>query len=249
MPNPVAPRRTRAVRALRRTLLSALLPAALLAQRPGAFTLAQVTSAPFPTNLTAAASAERIAWTLNERGLRNVWVAEGPAFTARQLTAYATDDGQELNAVTLSPDGRWVVYQRGGDFGSNWDEALPVNPLGTPLPNKVEVWTVPFAGGTPVSLGEGTNPIISPAGDAVVFERGRQLWRAPIDGRTPAVKLFEQRGTAEEARFSPDGSRLAFVSDRGDHSFIGIYTDAATPILWVAPSTNRDWSPRWSRDG
>ena len=252
MPNPTAARPPRLRRLVARpllVLLAALLPAALPAQRTGGFTLAQVTSAPFPTNLTAAASAERIAWTLNERGLRNVWVAEGPAFTARQLTAYATDDGQELNAVSLSPDGKWVVYQRGGDFGSNWDEALPVNPMGMPIPTKVEIWTVPFAGGTPVSLGEGTNPIIAPAGDAVVFERGRQLWRAPIDGRTPAVKLFEQRGTATEARFSPDGSRLAFVSHRGDHAFIGIYTNADTPILWVAPSTNRDWSPRWSRDG
>lgn len=248
MPNPAA-RPPRPLHALRCVVFSALLPAALVAQRPGAFTLAQVTGAPFPTNLTAAASTDRIAWTLNERGARNVWVADGPAFSARQLTPYATDDGQELNAVSLSPDGKWVVYQRGGDFGSNWDEALPVNPVGMPMPSKVEIWTVPFVGGTPVSLGEGTNPIISPKGDAVVFERARQLWRAPIDGKTPAVKLFEQRGTAEEAHFSPDGSRLAFVSDRGDHSFIGIYTDATTPIRWVAPSTNRDWSPIWSPDG
>jgi dipeptidyl aminopeptidase/acylaminoacyl peptidase len=221
--------------------------APLAAQGP--FTLDQVMSAPYPTNLAAAATGERLAWTLNERGLRNIWVAEGPAFGARRLTAYSSDDGQELTAVQISPDGKWVVYVRGGDFGSNWDDALPVNPVGTPMPVKVEIWAVPFAGGTPVSLGEGLNPTISPKSDVVVFERARQLWSIPIDGSAPARKLFEQRGNASDAQFSPDGSRIAFVSGRGDHGFIAIYTDSATPLLYVAPSTDRDGSPRWSRDG
>ena len=239
---------------LRRTVaLLALFAVALPAQRstprPAAFTLDQVMSAPFVTNLTAAATGERVAWTLNARGLRNVWVAEGPAFRARQLTPYATDDGQELNAVQISPDGQWVIYQRGGDFGSNWDDALPVNPTSTPEPVRVELWAIPFAGGTPVSLGEGVNPVISPRSDVVVFERGRQLWQVPINGATPAKRLFEQRGTASDAQFSPDGSRIAFVSGRGDHSFIAIYTDAATPLQYVAPTTSRDGSPRWSPDG
>lgn len=245
----------RFARHARAALLSAaLLPSALLAQRrpaaaPAGFTLDQIMSAPFPTNLTAAATGEKLAWTLNERGLRNVWVAEGPAFAARRLTGYESDDAQELNAVQISPDGKWVIYMRGGDFGSNWDDALPVNPTGMPNPVKVEIWTVPFTGGTPVSLGEGVNPVISPRNDVVVFERARQLWSIAIDGSSPAKKLFDQRGSAGDARFSPDGSRLAFVSGRGDHAFIGIFTDESTPILYVAPSTSRDGSPRWSGDG
>ena len=40
-----------------------------------------------------------------------------------------------------------------------------------------------------------------------------------------------------------------FVSNRGDHSFIGIYTNESTPIVYLAPSTSRDSSPRWSPDG
>ncbi len=219
------------------------------APAPSGFTLDAVMSAPYPTNLTAAASGERVAWTLNERGLRNVWVAEGPEFTARRLTAYESDDAQELNAVSISADGKYVVYQRGGDFGSNWDDALPVNPTGATTPVRVEIWTVPFAGGTPVSIGEGVNPVISPKSDQIVFERARQLWSAPIDGSAPAKRLFEQRGSASDAQFSPDGSRIAFVSERGDHAFITIYTDATTPLRYIAATTNRDWSPRWSPDG
>lgn len=237
----------------RRSLLLSglLLPAVLGAQgaAPDGFTLAQVTGAPFPTNLVAAARAERLAWTLNERGVRNVYVAEGPAFTARRLTPYAADDGQELSAVTLAPDGRHVLYVRGGDFGSNWDDALPVNPTGLPIPPRTELWTVPFDGGTPVSLGEGLNPVVAPDGRTVLFERGRQLWRAPVDGSAPAVKLTELRGSNGGAVFAPDGRRFAFVSNRGDHAFIGVYTDAATPIQWIAPSSGRDRVPRWSPDG
>ncbi len=211
------------------------------------FTLDQVMSAPYPTNLTA--SGGKLAWTLNAAGQRNIWVAEAPDFTPRRLTEYLEDDGQELTAVRISPDGRWVVYVRGGDFGSNWDDALPVNPAGAPTPVRVEMWVVPFAGGAPRSLGEGLSPVISPRSDVVVFERARQLWSVPLDGSAPARRLFEQRGSASDAQFSPDGSRIAFVSGRGDHAYIAIYTDERTPLLYVAPSTNRDWSPRWSRDG
>jgi dipeptidyl aminopeptidase/acylaminoacyl peptidase len=242
--------RVRIAQAVVAPLLSLSVAHAQTPARAGArFTLDDVMSAPYATNLTAAATGERLAWTLNERGLRNVWVAEGPAFTARRLTGYETDDGQELNDVQISRDGQRVVYMRGGDFGSNWDDELPVNPTSVANPAKTTIWSVPFAGGTPVSLGEGTHPVISPRGDVVVFERARQLWQAPIDGSAPARKLFEQRGSASDAQFSPDGSRIAFVSSRGDHAFIAIYTDEKTPLLYVAPSTTRDWSPRWSGDG
>jgi dipeptidyl aminopeptidase/acylaminoacyl peptidase len=240
------------VRTFVRTLALLALPPMVLGAQSTArsgYTLEQVMSAPYPTNLTASVTGDRLAWTLNARGQRNVWVAEGPTFRAQRLTAYIADDGQELTALSISQDGKWVVYVRGGDFGSNWDDALPVNPMGMPTPTRVEIWSVPFAGGTPVSLGVGENPVISPRSDVVVFERNRQLWQVPIDGSSPARQLFDLRGTNGSAQFSPDGSRIAFVSNRGTHAFIGIYTDANTRITWVAPSTNRDWAPRWSGDG
>lgn len=213
------------------------------------FTLQQVKSYPFPNELSAASSANRIAWAFNEQGIRNIWVAEGPDFKARQLTRYTIDDGQELTSVQLTPDGSHVVYVRGGDHGANFDDELPVNPLGMPTPNRVQVWTVPFSGGEPKSLGEGDAPVVSPKGDVVVFERDRQLWSAPIDGSGAAARIITARGSNGGAVWSPDGKRLAFVSNRGDHSLIGIYSAPDVPIVYLAPSTNRDASPRWSPDG
>jgi hypothetical protein len=48
-------------------------------------TLEQLMSAPFPENLTAAKRANRVAWTFNQEGKRNIWVAEAPSFAARRL--------------------------------------------------------------------------------------------------------------------------------------------------------------------
>ena len=77
------------------------------------FTLEQVLSAPFPAELVVSKSGERLAWTLNERGHCNIWVAEGPSFAARRLTAYNEDEGGELSNVQFTPDGDSLVYVRG----------------------------------------------------------------------------------------------------------------------------------------
>jgi dipeptidyl aminopeptidase/acylaminoacyl peptidase len=228
--------------------LALALPAAgQRAQSP--YSLEQVKSYPFPSELTAAASGSRIAWAFNERGARNVYVAEAPAWKARALTRYDRDDGLELSSLQLSPDGRHVVYVRGGDHGVNFDQGLAVNPANTPLPVPVQVWSIPFDGGDPKLLGDGDDPALSPRGDVVAFVKDRQVWSVPVDGSSPARRLFNQRGDNGRPEWSPDGGRLAFVSNRGDHAFVGVYSNDATPIAWLAPSTSRDGSPRWSPDG
>ena len=230
-----------------RLCLMAFLPALLQAQLP--FSMEQLKSYPFPNELTASSNGARIAWAFNEQGQRNIYVAEGPAYAARRLSNYLKDDGQELSSVAVSPDGKWVVYIRGGDFGSNWDDAQPVNPTFSPVPPKVQIWSLPFAGGEPKLLGEGEEPAISPKSDVVAFVKGGQIYTAPIDGSAAAKLLFSARGNNGSPTWSPDGSRLAFQSSRGDHAFIGVFTHSDTPILWLDPQYKRDASPRWSPDG
>ena len=218
------------------------------AQSATGFTLEQVKSYPFPTELTAAPDGARIAWAMDERGLRNVYVADGPTYDARRLTDYREDDGQELTSVQLSRGGAYVVYVRGGDHGSNWAGASP-NPLSLPQAPKIQIWSVAFAGGAPKLLADGDDPVISPKGDVVAFVREGGIWTVPIDGSAPARRMFAANGTARDPQWSPDGSRLAFVSDRGDHAFIGVYAGDSASIRWLAPSTSRDAMPRWSPDG
>ena len=85
--------------------------------------------------------------------------------------------------------------------------------------------------------------------DAIAFERDRHLWLAPIDGSKPPTRIVAASGSNGSVQWSPDGSRLAFVSNRGDHAFIGVYGGEQTPVTWLAPSTSRDSMPRWSPDG
>jgi Tol biopolymer transport system component len=227
--------------------LAVTLPAGARAQ---ALDPQQLRAYPFPQNLTAAATGSRIAWTFNEEGRRNIYVAEGPDFTARKITAYDRDDGQELTSLSISSDGQYIVYVRGGEHGSNWDDEVIVNAESLPVPPKLQILSVPFAGGEPKVLNEGGDyPVISPDSRTVAFERERQIWTVPIDGSAAAKRLLSARGNNGDIRWSPDGSRLAFVSSRADHSFIGVYEAEAKPILWIAPSTARDASPRWSPDG
>lgn len=213
------------------------------------FSLEAVKSYPFPTDLTSSAQGSRIAWACNEQGKRNVYVAEGPDFAPRKLTNYTDDDGQELSSLSISDDGKWVVYVRGGDHGSNWDDELPVNTTFSPVSPKVQIWSVPFAGGEPKAIAEGDAPVTSPKSDKIAFIKGGQVWGAPVDGSAAAKTMFTVRGTNSSIEWSPDGSKLAFVCDRKDHAFVGVFTDEKTPITWIAPSFSKDNSPKWSPDG
>lgn len=222
---------------------------AIRSTQPESFTLQQIKGYPFPNELTASATGSRIAWAFNERGARNVWVAEGDDFKPRRLTNYEIDDGQEITSLSISDDGKYVVFVRGGDHGSNFDNSVAVNPSFNPTQFRVQIWSVPFAGGDAKLLGDGDEPVISPKSDKVVFLKDRAIWSVPVDGSSPAKRFFFARGDCGSPEWSPDGSSLAFVSGRGDHSFIGIYTNDSTPIIYLAPSTSRDSSPRWSPDG
>ncbi len=72
----------------------------------------QALSYPYESGLVAAKNGNRIAWVRNIAGVRNVWVADGPAFEARQVTHYKDDDGQEITQLTFSPDGVHLAYVR-----------------------------------------------------------------------------------------------------------------------------------------
>ena len=221
------------------------------AQSPASFTLEQILSYPFPDNLVASPVGSTIAWTFNERGVRNVYAADGPEFRARKVTSYTADDGQELTGLSFSPDGRTIVYVRGGDHGSNWpaEGNLMPDPASSPVQPKVQIWAVPAAGGASKLVADGDEPVVSPRGDRVAFTKDRRIWIAPLDGSKAPEQAFFARGNSESPVWSPDGSKLAFVSNREDHSFIAIYTSATEPIRYIAPTTSRDSDPLWSTDG
>lgn len=226
--------------------------ASLAAQRSApSFTLKQVTGYPFPSALVAAPSGARVAWVFDERGVRNIYEAAAPDWQAHRVTDYTADDGQELTNLSFTPDGNTIVYVRGGDHDANWSAPgnLAPDPSSSPIQPMVEIWSVPASGGPPKKLAEGDLPVVSPRGDRIAYIHDNQIWMVPADGSQPGKRLLFATGESESPEWSPDGGTLAFVSSRGDHSFIALFANDSTPLRYVSPSTSFDESPEWSPDG
>lgn len=213
------------------------------AQEP--FTLEQVLSAPFPENLTAAKNVPRLAWTFNEQGQRNIWIADGPKFAARRLTSYTEDDGGALSSVSLSEDGAVVVYVRG-------EEKNPAGKYTNPTSNtsgaQMALWVVSSKGGVPRKIDEGGQQAQISSRGRIAYVKDGQIWLASADGSAKPVQIVV-RGDSSGPQWSPDGTMLAFVSARGDHSFVAVYTVASQALKFISPSVDRDSSAAWSMDG
>src|SRR5580700_6511879 len=79
-------------------------------------TVDQYLGAPFASEMHAAPGGGRVVWLLNERGARNLWGAAAPDYKGRRLTSFKEDDGQDVGEICWTPDGRSIVYVRGGDL-------------------------------------------------------------------------------------------------------------------------------------
>ncbi len=206
----------------------------------------QLMSAPFPAGLTASPSGGLVAWVLNDRGVRNVWVAAPPEYRGRKLTGYTRADGQELSGIVWSKDARTLYYTRGQ--GSNRAGENP-NPTSDPAGAEMAVWKVAVAGGVPTKFGAASSLTVSPDGATLAFVRRGAVWTSPADDSKPAEQGATIRGTIGSLAWSPDGGRLLFVSDRGTHALVGVLDLGAKSIRWMAPSVDTDNSPVWSPDG
>ncbi len=214
----------------------------------------QYLSPAYPYELVSAAKADRLAWLAYERGQRNVYTAAAPDFRPVRLTRFLDDDGIDLTTLSISADGSVVVFVRGHEENrAGWVANVTSNPAGADR----SVWAARTSGGAaPWRLAEGTSPVVSPDGRYAAFARNGQIFRVrvtaaqaalpPMDrGEVPLVRVW---GTNSGPVWSPDSSKIAFVSDRGDHSFIGVYNLKARSVTYMAPSVDRDTSPTWSPD-
>ncbi|MCA1630342.1 MAG: protein kinase [Acidobacteria bacterium] len=155
-----------------------------------------------------------------------------------------TTDGREISASGLdwTADGREIIFssRRGGLFG---------------------LWRVSVAGGTPEpmpGIGENTfAPTISRRGDHLAYlyrKLDYNIWRAPGPNAAnrdapPTRHVASTRGEGSP-RYSPDGQRIAFASDRSGN--LEIWTcdaEGGSPAQLTRFDNGQTGSPRWSPDG
>ncbi len=234
-------------------LLAAVLPLAFQGARAQParvhdFTLEQVLSAPFPSDLTAAPQGGAVAWVYDAQGVRNVWVADRApdgSFRSRPITAYAGDDGYDMGELSWDGAGRTVVYTRGGSLEGGGPVNIMSLAAGAPAQT---LWAASVDGSAPRRIGPGHSAVVSPRGDVVAYLSDGQIWIAPLSGGAPN-QLIHDRGEDSTLVWSPDGRRLAFVSTRRDHSLVGVYDMASRSITWMQPGFDNDQAPEWSPDG
>jgi len=216
------------------------------ASAQASFTLEEVLSAPFPEGLTSAPEASVLAWVYNDEGARNIWALLPGSSGPEQITHFPDDDGQAISNLILTPDGTRVVFVRGG--GPNARGEIP-NPLSLVTEVDRSLWVVDVSGGDPRELGPGGGAALSPDGSTLAVTRGSGIWLLPLEEEAEPRQLATVRGSPGSLAWSPSGDRLALVSNRGDHAFIGLLDVGAGELRYLDPTLNQDQNPIWSPDG
>ncbi len=90
---------------------------------------------------------------------------------------------------------------------------------------------------------------VSPDGSQIVFDHLGDLYLLPIGGGA-ATRLTEGLSFDAQPRFSPDGNRIVYISDRsGAENVWVISTDAVDTLQITKGKQNEYASPEWTLDG
>ena len=142
-----------------------------------------------------------------------------PSFAFQQLT---TQTGIE-QYPSLSPDGKWVVYE-GNQTGGNVYQGNQ--------PGNADIYLQSVGGQNPInltkdSLDDDREPAFSPDGESIAFRSSRQGGGIFVMGRTgESVRRLTDRGY--NPAWSPDGTRIVYATD--DATIAG---RAYVSELWV----------------
>ena len=159
-------------------------------------------------------------------------------YSPRQGVRRFTLTALRITAVgLLSIPAPALLAQEGTDDTEAWDVTAP----------RGETREVDFM----TSEGTWMSVDVSADGHWVVFDLLGHVYRVPAAGGE-ATSLTQGSGVAVNfhPRFSPDGSTIAFISDRGGQNNLWLMdADGSNPRPVFESQTLRAWEPAWSPDG
>lgn len=95
-----------------------------------------------------------------------------------------------------------------------------------------------------------SNVTVSQDGKTLVFDMLGDIYSVPVDGGGEATALTSGIAWNYQPRFSPDGSQIAFVSDRaGGDNFWIMNADGSKPHAVTDEAEHHVHKPSWSPDG
>jgi len=162
----------------------------------------------------------------NDLGYVDIWYYELSSGRLKKITAFKA---RELGTPVVSPKGDLLLTVK--------DKKLIL---------------VPVNGGTPREITEGKETprsySFSPDGGRIIYSEGGRIYLYDL-AKSRGRLLFTDRGEDISPIFSPDGRKIAFVSYRKSHSFIGLYSFEDDSYRFLNPSWQFDRNPVFTPDG
>jgi Tol biopolymer transport system component/DNA-binding winged helix-turn-helix (wHTH) protein len=164
--------------------------------------------------------------------MKEIFIVPAAGGEPRQLTF----DKTGIRSLAWSANGERVVFV---SFRSSTQSNL---------------WQIAASGGEPELISTGgkniTNIAVAPDGKSIAFteeSNDSNIWR--IMPATPAQKFIASARADHSQQFSPDGSRIVFVSDRTGNNEIWISDADGKNQRQLTDSNGSAGSPRFSPDG
>ena len=168
-------------------------------------------------------------------GISDIYLCDLKGGGLRQLTF----DGNSIRGMTWAGGGLDLMYS--SNRGTGW-----------------RLWRVPAYGGAPrdliVSGDHATYPSVAPAGGRLAYTESpsvSEIWAAPLGSLDPTHErpLIRSSGREMNPSISPDGKRVANISDQSGDQEIWITDSDGTRTQLTRLENRRMRSPVWSPDG
>jgi Tol biopolymer transport system component len=167
-------------------------------------------------------------------GIGDVWIAPVAGGEPRRVTT----DNRSILAMTWGPDGHSIV------FSSN-------------RMRNHALWRIPVSGGTPSRVPmvseNASDPAFSRDGRRMVYAQlfeDTNIWRFDLEKRDAPRKVISSTQYDSSPTISPDGTRVAFRSNRSGSNEIW-QSDTSGRAAWQVTHVGGalTGSPKWSPDG